>query len=216
MSREYHKIHSIFERDSRTKVFTSAYARPEFEYLKDNVWEWTEKIDGTNIRVIWKHDIGVLSFRGRTDNAQIPAKLIDRLQELFRPDDFDARFQESDVVLYGEGFGAGIQKGGKRYLPDSVDFILFDVLVEHGGQWWLNRPDVDDVADRFGIKSVSVVGQGPLIDAVAMARGGFRSAFGDFLAEGLVLRPQTQLFCRTGERIITKVKHNDFKRDGKP
>ncbi len=28
------------------------FAQPEFETLKDVQWEWTEKVDGTNIRIM--------------------------------------------------------------------------------------------------------------------------------------------------------------------
>jgi hypothetical protein len=29
------------------------FACPEFELLQDYEWDWYEKVDGTNIRVIW-------------------------------------------------------------------------------------------------------------------------------------------------------------------
>ena len=49
--REYHKINSVFKRDERGN-FIEEYADDVFEYLKDNVWVFTEKVDGTNIVVI--------------------------------------------------------------------------------------------------------------------------------------------------------------------
>ena len=49
--KEYHKINSIFQRDERGR-FTKKYSIPEFEYLKDNIWTGTEKVDGTNIRIM--------------------------------------------------------------------------------------------------------------------------------------------------------------------
>lgn len=50
----YPKIPSVFVRDEKTHKFIDGQFRcPEFEYLQDNLWLWTEKVDGTNIRVIW-------------------------------------------------------------------------------------------------------------------------------------------------------------------
>lgn len=79
--REYHKIDGIFERDIKTKkLIEGKYRNETIEFLKDNIWEFTEKIDGTNIRIIW--DGHRVNFAGRTDKAQIPAELTNRLFEL--------------------------------------------------------------------------------------------------------------------------------------
>jgi hypothetical protein len=211
---EYHKIQTIFKRDLSKKgqLILGDYSLPEFAYLKDNDWVFTEKVDGTNIRVLW--DGQKVTFGGKTDNAQIPVPLLYRLQELFEGTAmrqvFIEKFGEepnSQVCLYGEGYGAKIQKGGGNYKADGVDFVLFDVRV---GTWWLLRDDVEDVARAFGLQVVPILGHGTLDQAVARAREGFPSAWGGFLAEGLVLRPATELKTRKGERLITKIKHIDF------
>ncbi len=201
---EYHKIQSIFKRDKKTKEFTEEYSLPEFEYLKDNVWEFTEKIDGTNVRILW--DKEELRVGGKTDDAQMPIILLEKLQKIFTKEKMQEVFPDGKVILYGEGFGVKIQSGGK-YIKDGVDFILFDVLVD---SWWLKRKDVEDVASRLGIKIVRLIGEGTLGNAKAVAEEGFKSEFGDFIAEGIVLRPKVQLFSRKGDRIITKVKYKDF------
>ena len=88
---QYHKIQTIFKRDPETKFKTlllGQYSLPEFEYLKDNDWVWTEKVDGTNIRIMW--DKERVTFGGKSDNAQIPAFLVTRLQEMFATDKFKA------------------------------------------------------------------------------------------------------------------------------
>ncbi len=204
---KYHKIQSIFKREEKTKEFTKEFSMPEFEYLKDNLWEFTEKIDGTNIRIIW--DNGELRFGGKTDNAQMPMKLIEKLQTIFTKDKMQKVFPEPEgrIILYGEGFGASIQSGGK-YIRDGMDFILFDVLID---KWWLNRESVEDIAKKLSLKIVKVIGEGTLQEAVEITKKGFNSEFGDFIAEGIVLRPKVQLFSRKGDRIITKVKYKDFK-----
>ena len=209
---EYHKIQSIFKRDmeSRNKALIEGeWTLPEFEYLAGNVWTFTEKVDGTNIRVIFKD--GEITYGGRTDNAQIPAQLVGRLNERFLPvaAKLAETFAGGGAVLYGEGYGAKIQKSGGNYRADQ-DFVLFDVRV---GQWWLQRRDVEDVASKLGLDVVPVIGEGTLNDAVKMAKAGIRSRWGNFQAEGIVARPKTELNTRNGHRLITKIKCRDFATD---
>ena len=205
---KYHKIQSLFKRDMTSKrkaLIEGAWTLPEFEYLAGNVWTFTEKVDGTNIRV--EASAGAVAFGGRTDNAQIPAQLVSRLNERFLPLAATLAEKFADgVVLYGEGYGANIQKGGGNYRKDQ-DFVLFDVRV---GPWWLQRADVEDVAQTLGLDVVPVIGEGTLADAVALCKDGIRSTWGDFEAEGIVARPKTELVTRSGHRIITKVKCRDF------
>lgn len=208
--KEYPKIQSIFKRDEKTHKFIEGqWSLPEFEYLQDNLWDMTEKIDGTNIRVSWEVDGKgefKLRFGGRTDNAQIPTFLLSRLQEQFDEFDWASQFP-AGVTLYGEGYGAKIQKGGGNYIPNGVDFILFDVLIDG---WWLRREDVNGIAEMLGIRTVPFIGEGTLSDAITGIKAGVPSSFGDFLAEGMVLKPKVELQNRAGNRIITKLKHKDF------
>jgi len=110
------------------------------------------------------------------------------------------------VCLYGEGCGSGIQKGGGKYYEDKR-FVLFDVRV---GEWWLQRPDVEDIACKMGIPCVPVIGKGTLWELAAAVKDGIGSTWGPFMAEGIVARPSTELCARNGQRIITKLKHKDF------
>lgn len=205
---EYHKINTIYKRDMaspKKTLIEGDWSAPEFECLANAAWQFTEKVDGTNIRVVLSGDS--VSFGGRTDNAQIPAKLFARLQELFPADKVRGAFEPSvNAVLYGEGYGASIQKAGGNYGP--IDFVLFDVRV--GPQWWLRRDAVDDIARKLGVRSVPVIGEGTLLDAVAMAKAGIKSTWGDFESEGIVARPKAELLTRSGHRIVAKVKCRDF------
>ena len=211
MSTKYHKIQTMFHRDPNTNYKTlilDQYSRPEFEYLADSEWLFTEKINGTNIRVIWKD--GQLTFGGRTDNAQIPSLLVNKLNERFTPESFGIFDEGADVVLYGEGYGAKIQKGGGNYISDGVDFILFDVLV---GDVWLERDNVEDIANKLSVFCVPVIGYGTLRDAIGIVHNGFLSQAAnnpDHVAEGLVIRPMVGMSDRLGRRIITKLKAKDF------
>ena len=211
MSDLYQKIPGLFKREEVRpfKLIEGGYREPELELLKDIQWTFTEKVDGTNIRVIWDgHNV---VFGGRTENAQIPSHLVTKLNELFMgtrvEQVFEQVFGETKAILFGEGYGAKIQKGGGNYSA-TQEFVLFDVIV---GEWYLRREDVEDVAEKFGLKTVPIVATGTLADGIKLVKGGLKSQWGDFKAEGLVAKPTVDLFNRKSERIITKIKAEDFK-----
>jgi len=208
----YPKIQAVWDRDPATNhrtLIEGSWSRPEFWWMRDLAWDWTEKIDGTNIRVEWNPEVGVM-LGGRTERAQIPAVLVERLETMFAPDKMRDRYPETAMCLYGEGYGARIQKGGGNYIPDGVSFILFDIQC---GGLWLERPDVLDIAASLQVETVPVVGMGSLQGAIDQARDGFPSLYGNAQAEGLVMRPHVQLFNRRGQRVMCKVKHKDFKEE---
>lgn len=227
---EYHKIDTVFKRDPATKnktLILNDFSNPAFEYLAHNKWAFTEKVDGTNIRVMLPkyHENGLqygITFGGKTEEAQIHTKLLVRLQERFMT--VERRQQLAQMfphgaVLYGEGFGLGIQKMGQHYGAHQ-DFVLFDVLVNDadtpGKTWWLERRNVEDVATKLDLPVVPIIGEGTLFDMVRMVREGFPSQWGgehgSFPAEGIVARPVVELTDRAGKRIITKLKHKDFRK----
>ena len=214
MFKEYHKIITAWKRDPVTKYKTliwGEWATPEFEYLQDAVWSWTEKVDGTNIRLTWAD--GVVRLDGRHQRSQIPTDLIARLQDLFPESLLAETFgTDGEIMLCGEGYGARIQKGGENYLPDSVDFILFDVWAGA----WLERENVEDIARKLDIKVVPIVGRGTLggaIECVRVLRPYSQVAANvEHEMEGLVMRPEVELLDRRGQRIITKIKVKDFSR----
>ena len=205
----YHKIQTVFKRDMGGKKKTlieGQWTLPEFKYLANNLWVFTEKVDGTNIRVMFKD--GAVTFGGKTDSSLIPAQLVKRLNETFLPlAEKMGEIFDGDACLYGEGYGPKIQNGDK-YRKDQ-DFVLFDVRC---GDWWLQRKDVEDVATRLGIDAVPIIGAGSLLDAVNWAKRGFCSTWGEFEAEGIVARPSVELFTRNGSRIIAKIKCRDFRK----
>lgn len=49
MAQYYQKINTIWKRDERNKIILGEFAIPEIEYLKENIYEVTEKINGTNV-----------------------------------------------------------------------------------------------------------------------------------------------------------------------
>lgn len=204
---EYHKIETLYERDERTHRLKPDLVLKNPVYGIIRTWEFTEKIDGTNIRCIWEN--GTLTFGGKTDNAQIHADLIKWLYEHVSTEKLREMFPEAaSVVIYGEGYGAGIQKGGDY--GDTKKLIVFDVLVD--GKWWLNWENVCDVARKLELDTVPFVGEMTLGAATEMVRAGFASRLngGKARAEGLVGRPLEALFDKKGARLIVKLKTKDF------
>jgi ATP-dependent RNA circularization protein (DNA/RNA ligase family) len=211
--REYPKIETLYDRDERThKVIPGKIRLPEFDLVSR--WMVTEKIDGTNIRVHLRH--GEVMYGGRTDAAQLHASLVDWLRTRLPADKVRAAFGPGvEAILFGEGYGPKIQKGGGLYRAD-VSFRLFDVLVVTPERdWWLAVPDVADVASKLGIETVPVLGANLSLEAaVSLVRGVSLVARIDAGAgcerEGIVCRTDPMLLTRRGDRVMWKLKGKDF------
>lgn len=164
----YQKINTLYKRDAKNVIMPyDGFTEPEFEYLRNVKWRAEIKIDGTCMRIeVSKHPVlngtivnGVyfeVEYKGKTDNAQIPPKMLKFMQEHFQEDKVlaalglekkisldnwvehkwtfdDGVTPNYDAIpdmytIYGEGYGCGIQKGG-NYIKDGVDFRVFDVKV---------------------------------------------------------------------------------------
>lgn len=207
--REYHKIEGLFKRDEVTKkLLADQYRNETVEMLKNCEWEFTEKIDGTNVRVVW--DGHKVSFYGRTDRAELPKRLVEALEVAFggevNEQIFEEHFGETEVILYGEGYGAKIQKGGGDYRSDNA-FILFDVQV---GDLFLTRDSVVEIARYFGIDVVPIVLTGTIEDGITFVKSRPKSTIGTAKMEGVVGRPRVELRDRRGNRVIVKIKVRDM------
>jgi hypothetical protein len=204
---EYHKIETLFVRGKDFRVDPAQLKKPVFATIRE--WDVTEKIDGTNIRIMLGEDGRVL-IGGRSNAAQVPADLMMMLVNAFPAEIMRAVMwrdgQPISAILYGEGYGAGIQKGG-GYRPDK-SFILFDVLVD--GKWWLDREAVNNVAEQLACDVVPYYGRMNLEQIVELVSIPFQSALGSAMAEGIVARPIETLFDKKHERIILKLKTKDF------
>lgn len=211
--KEYTKIETLYNRDveGTKKLIEGSFRNETVEYLKDNVWEFTEKIDGTNIRIYW--DGHKVSYGGRTEAAQIPVFILNKLIELFGGNEneelFEQKFGEKPVILFGEGYGPKIQKGGGNYRKD-VSFILFDVYFPNQ-DLWLKRDAIEDIAKTFNIDVVPIVLEGTLQDGVNFVKTFPKSTFGTANMEGIVGKPKVDLLTRCGSRCIVKIKCKDFR-----
>lgn len=208
---EYLKIETPFERDvnGTKKLIEGKFRNETVEFLKDNTWQFTEKIDGTNIGIYWDgHNV---HFQGRTEKAEIPKHLKEKLVELFggnvNEELFEQTFGEKEVILFGEGYGIKIQNGGK-YRQD-VSFILFDVYFPNQ-KLWLKREAVESIASTFGIDVVPIIFEGTLEDGINYVKRKPKSTIGTADMEGLVARPKVEIIDRTGHRVIVKIKVCDF------
>lgn len=209
--KEYHKIETVYERDigGSKKLIEGKFRNVVVEYLKDNVWQFTEKIDGTNIRVHW--DGHSVTLGGRTDKASIPKHLLEYLTELFCANEaeelFEQIFGEKEVILFGEGYGPKIQSVGGLY-RQTPGFILFDVMV---GDMYLIRESVESIARAFGIDIVPIVLEGTIQEAVDLVKTRPMSIIGpNAPMEGVVGRPKVEILDRLGNRLIVKIKVRDF------
>lgn len=209
---KYTKIETVFERDTEgtKKLIEGKFRNETVEYLKDNQWIGTEKIDGTNIGIVW--DGHKVSYQGRTEKSQIPAHLMNKLIELFggtiNEELFEQKFGEMPVILFGEGYGGKIQKVGSQYRSD-ISFILFDVYLLKQNLW-MKRDAIEDIAKTFGVDVVPIVYEGDLTGAVTFVKSKPKSTIGIADMEGIVCKPAIDVLDRMGHRLIVKIKVCDF------
>lgn len=230
MTTEYPKIETLFNRnpEDMKHVIVGQLRDPAFGLV--DKWLVTEKIDGTNVRIIYEN--GEVRIGGKTDNASMPLFLLDVLNAAFTAERFDEIWPTADapgdlgdivpprVVLYGEGYGPRIQKGGGNYRSDPA-FRLFDVRVwgddsRGGGKWWwLDWPNVEDVANKLGIATVPVLAENATLDYAAEFVN-TRSVVASLESasiidhEGIVCRTVPLLFNRRGHRVMWKLKGRDL------
>lgn len=211
---EYPKIETLLDRDTKTfKVIEGKIRLPEFQMIEK--WRCTEKIDGTNIRISYNGK--AVEICGRTENAQMPTFLLSYLQQVFTAEKFKVAFPDlkdgEEVVVYGEGYGPKIQSGG-NYRKD-ISVRLFDVKV---GKWWLEPENIEDIANKLGVKTVPTISDFTIEQAVAFVKTKPLSQVANqeggnpaYPMEGIVARTTPLLLRRNGERLIWKLKHKDFK-----
>lgn len=212
---EYPKIETLYVRDKATfKVDESQVRLAAVPLIKE--WVFTEKIDGTNIRIMWNHISGQITFGGRTDKAQLPQELLNWLITNSNPDSFKLLFPDKDAIIYGEGYGPKIQSGG--YYSDTQKFIAFDIKLgnrETREFQWASCEAVEALCECLGYETVPSFGSMTLEDATAKVKQGFNSMLAskhgvEHPAEGLVGRTDPPLFTSRGDRLIIKIKTKDF------
>lgn len=218
----YTKINTLYKRDEKGNIVIGDFSLPEFKYLYNNKWLAFEKVDGTNMSFYW--DGHEMQIHGKSENASIPSTLMDTMKTILTKEKlaevFSIKYDENGkevpfmVRIYGEGYGAKIQKCGGSYIKGGNDFRVFDIKING---FWLDWDNVVDITNQLGLKTVEPFGEMTLEEAEKMVIGGFKSPIAEnkeLDAEGLVLRPTVQLFNRKNERIMVKIKTCDYRKLG--
>lgn len=175
-----------------------------------------------------------IRIAGKTDNAEIPKNLLKHMQEKYTNEkilgalglkefipvsEWKSMYNWDDYskipsiyTIYGEGYGEGIQSGG-WYIKGGNEFIVFDVKVN---DIYLKTEARDEIATKLGAPIVPFKGYFTLDEAIDYVRNGFRSVVAESpevkMAEGLVLRTDLGLRNRMGNRLIVKIKYEDFQK----
>ena len=176
-----------------------------------DTWFVTEKIHGSNFSIIYDGNEfkfasrgGILepgdSFFGYQDVVKDKLKAVLQIYSILSVDK-----EPEELVIYGEIFGPGIQKGvnyGKK------DFRFFDIKVN--GQF-LDQVELQ----RFSSDDLLMVPQLCFgkFDTVLNFNCEFNSLIlgqANNPAEGVVLKPNTTLFLDPDNRVILKKKHPKF------
>lgn len=204
--KEYQKIESLYKFDSEIKRFRREFYNPIVEYLKDCKWYGTEKIDGTNIRILWNgHGF---EFGGRTDNAEIPKALMKVLNDKFDYEmevTFEQKFGQKEVMLFVEGYAGKINGG--VYSGDE-NIIGFDIMI---GDIYLDKLVSFEIFRELGIDVVPLLGFNNLQECVDYVNTFKQSIVQpESKIEGLVCFPAQRIYDHMGNRIIVKIKNKDL------
>ena len=221
---KYHKINALYNRWRKdldpieTLPLNKKYgdfkdgefAQSEFEYLFNNQWIWSEKLDGTNIRIYanWSEQYGIHTFevKGKDENSSTPKDLLEWIKNWIYENSqiVSDLFAAEDIILYGEGVGTKIQKVGHNF--GSQHFKLFDVYING---FWLQKDDVLDIANKLSLDT-PITWIGTIQDAIDKVKTLPVSSFGNFTIEGYVGQPIVRLNDAKQKRITTKIKVCDF------
>jgi Rnl2 family RNA ligase len=216
---------SVFHKYPETVALNK---RPEILAVKEVVA--CEKLHGTNFRVFFPagmKSIEEVRFGGRNEvydhseknfyNGRPIAWFTSRpelLQSLF---DLFCERGYSDVAIYGEACGAGIQKGVRYVAGDEVVFRAFDITI---GDNFVTYDLFVELCDAVGLPRVPEVWRGePSLEAfdallekssIEAQRNGVPLEDGRNVMEGVVIRSNPLLRNVFGEWLIIKHKSEKF------
>jgi len=210
--KEYHKIETLFKFSQEHKKFIyGKFYNENVELLKDNLWVFTEKIDGTNLRIYWNGHSMVIG--GRTDRSEFTVEQAKWLSENLSSEDnqylFEQKFMEKEVTVYGELYGNGIQNGGLYTNGKGLGFKVFDIEIDGV---FLKFHDMEKLSIELGFDSVPLAMVGTIQGAIDYCMKFDKSLFSNAKLEGLVGKPVGDFRDRLGKRIVVKIKKRDLEK----
>lgn len=203
---KYQKIETLYTFDNESKKFKKIFYNPIVKYLKDCEWYGTEKIDGTNVRILWNgHGF---EFGGRTDEADLPKALRTLLANTFNYDMevlFEQKFADKEVMLFMEGYAGKIQNGAYQG-PENI--IGFDIMI---GGIYLDKNTSKQIFNELGLEFVPVLKFNNLQECIDYVYQNKQSIIQpQSKIEGLVCYPTQRIYDHMGNRIIVKIKNKDL------
>jgi Rnl2 family RNA ligase len=193
----------------------SVYKVPELQWFTRVIA--TEKVHGTNARI--QLGDGILRVGGRNEelserntNFGFYNWVMDSA-DVWRQRFMRVFPDREDIIIYGEWFGPGIQKGVQYGVEKQ--FRAFDVRI--GGSL-LDYADFISVCDQLDIPRMPLVYDGPFdlealldlrhkVSVVGQAAG---VTDPENTWEGIVLRPPIMLRNKRGEWVMAKLKDEAF------
>ena len=212
---KYEKFSSPFKKDDKY-LNTEELA----QYLPIGNWIKTEKIDGTNIRIILT----------KPDEEGNRETLIGSRKLVLNPEDKGSKIYmsclkevnlhkiaeyfkdvNSTVIIYGEGYGAGVQKGG--IYSKEKDYRVFDIRIGKAYQdfEYVKKVCVDNQLNLVPV--YSDVDEITYKECLETLRNFDKTLITDGdggKPEGLVYKFEPVLLNKYGERLLFKVKFKDF------
>ena len=212
---KYSKYSSPFKKDEKFKNTNELSQK-----LPIGKWIKTEKIDGTNIRIIFtkpdEEGNRIIHIGSRKlilnpndkNSDQFMSCLgdinLNKLKEYFKE-------VNSTVIIYGEGYGAGVQKGG-IYSPNK-NYRVFDIRIGNAYQdfEYVEKVCIDNQLNIVPVlEEVREMTYGDCITSLDKFKDTLITEGTGGTPEGIVYKFEPVLLNKYGERLIFKVKFKDF------
>ena len=226
----YSKIQSVFKREAGSKRVNFYEWIDSYSFLlKDINWVGTEKVDGTNCNIYY--DGNNIQILGHTDKTQWNPEVFDWLLDKFTSYSFcqflEQTFGDKEIYLHGELIGPKIQSN--LYNLNDYKFILFDISKER--KVFYCREFCENFVKSLNVDFVDI--------APVLIKGTIKECI-DFLVnnrldnnynlmperentnqiwsafnenreiEGIVIRPEFELYDNNYDRLIYKLKIKDL------
>ena len=159
----YPKISAPYKRtDPKSKVVdTDVYVNETAKLLSNIGYYATEKVDGTNLNIIYDGD--KVTYEGHTDKTNWAAEVASWIEEKFVKNEAfvqmcEQKFGAKHITFSGELIGPKIQSN--LYKLDDYRFICFDISelrILKDNRIWYSRPAVEGICSDFGLEPSPVV-----------------------------------------------------------